>query len=77
MDTRPLRAVLAANVAVFLLVCVVFLVHQLGVGLYPDAMESWLEDNQWLMWTAAVVTLSNAPLIPLLSQLPQRPEDER
>ncbi|WP_328409950.1 hypothetical protein OG542_09665 [Streptomyces violaceus] len=67
MDTRPLRILLTANTAAFILVCVVFLVHHLGVGLYPDDMESWLENNQWLMWTAAVLTVASASAIPLLS----------
>jgi hypothetical protein len=67
MDTRPLRILLTANAAVFLMVCAVFFVHHLGVGLYPDDMESWLEDNQWLMWIAAALTVPSAAAIPLLS----------
>ncbi|MCT9138467.1 hypothetical protein [Streptomyces violarus] len=74
MDTRPLRILLTANTAVFMLVCVVFLVHHLGVGLYPDDMESWLENNQWLMWTAAALTVASASAIPLLSARTQRAE---
>ncbi|MGI5429176.1 hypothetical protein [Streptomyces sp. CA-179760] len=67
MDTRPLRILLTANAAVFLLVCAVFLGHHLGVGLYPDDMESWLENHQWLMWAAAVLAVASASAIPLLS----------
>ncbi|WP_328344391.1 hypothetical protein [Streptomyces violaceus] len=72
MDTRPLRILLTANTAVFIMVCVAFLVHHLGVGLYPDDMESWLENNQWLMWTAAALTVSSASAIPLLGGRTQR-----
>ncbi|GHD03715.1 hypothetical protein GCM10010313_19050 [Streptomyces violarus] len=72
MDTRPLRILLTTNTAVFILVCVVFLVHYLGVGLYPDDMESWLENNQWLMWTAMALTVASASAIPLLSVRTQR-----
>jgi hypothetical protein len=67
MDTRPLRILLTVNMVVFLLVCAVFFVHHLGLGLYPDDTESWLENNQWLMWTAAALTVSSALAIPLLS----------
>ncbi|GAA1989208.1 hypothetical protein [Amycolatopsis minnesotensis] len=74
MDTRPLRVLLAVNMAVFLLVCVAFLLQHLGV--YPDDVESWFEHNQWLMWTAAALTLASAGTIPLLS-LGQRPGDDR
>ncbi len=67
MDTRPLRILLTANMVVFLLVCAVFFLHYLGVGPYPDDMESWLESNEWLMWTAAALAVPSALAIPLLS----------
>lgn len=67
MDTRALRLLLMADLAVFLLVCVAFLLHRLGAGLFPDALESWLEDNGWLMWTAAGIAVVSALTIPLLS----------
>jgi hypothetical protein len=72
MDTRPLRILLTANTAVFLVVCAVYFLHHLGVGLYPDDMESWLENNQWLMWTAAALAVPSALAIPLLSVKTQR-----
>ncbi|MFG2023238.1 hypothetical protein [Streptomyces sp. NPDC048825] len=72
MDTRPLRILLAANTPVFLLVCAVYLLHHLDVGLYRDDMASWLENNQWLMWTAAALTVPSALAIPLLSVKTQR-----
>ncbi|WP_020667674.1 hypothetical protein [Amycolatopsis nigrescens] len=73
MHTRTLRVVLTVNLAVFLLVCVAFLLHHLGVGLYPDGMDSWLESNQWLMWTAAALTVASA----LLGLVTQRPGADR
>ncbi|MFV2173092.1 hypothetical protein ACFHW2_24585 [Actinomadura sp. LOL_016] len=67
MDIRPLRTLPAANMTVFLLVCVAFLVHRLGAGLFPDGMGSWFEDNRWVMWAAMVLTGTSALAIPLLS----------
>ncbi|GAA2405350.1 hypothetical protein GCM10010191_11470 [Actinomadura vinacea] len=72
MDTRPLRILLMANMAVFLLVCVAFLLHYLDLGLFPDGMQSWLDDNQWLMWTGVALTVGSALAIPLLSLKAQR-----
>ncbi|MFC5752924.1 hypothetical protein [Actinomadura rugatobispora] len=72
MDTRPLRLLLTANLAVFVLVCVAFLVHYLGLGLFPGGMESWLEENQWLMWTATALTGASALALPLLSMKTRR-----
>ncbi|MBK1789393.1 hypothetical protein [Prauserella cavernicola] len=71
MDTRPLRILLTANMVVFLLICVTFLIHYLGVGVFPDGMESWLESNRWLMWTAAALAAASAATVPLLSLLPR------
>lgn len=68
MDTGTPRILLTANMVVFLAVCVAFLPHYLDVGLYPDGMEVWLGDNQWLMWTAAVLSVSSALAVPLLRQ---------
>jgi hypothetical protein len=66
MDIRPPRVMLTANVAVFLLVCTAFLRHYLGVGLYSRDMESWMENNQWLMWTAATLAVVSALAVPPL-----------
>lgn len=67
MDLRPLRTLLTANMTVFSLVCMAFFIHYLGVGLFPDGMESWFDDNRWVMWAAVVLTATSAPAIPLLS----------
>jgi hypothetical protein len=71
MDTKPLRVLLTANLAVFLLVCVVFLVHLVGVGvspggLFPDGVALWLEDNRWLMWTSAALAAGSALALSVL-----------
>lgn len=66
MDTRPLRILLTANTAVFLVICAVFLVHYVGAGVFPDGMDSWLEDHRWLMWTAAALAVASALTLPLL-----------
>lgn len=73
MDTRPLRVLLTANFVVFLLICVAFLVHHLGLGLFPDGAQSWFDRNQWVMWTAVVLTVVSAPAIPLFSVKTHRP----
>jgi hypothetical protein len=72
METRSLRILLMANMAVFLAVCVAFLLHHLGVGLFSGGVESWFEHNQWVMWTAAALTLASASAIPLLNLRTQR-----
>ncbi|MFC7585065.1 hypothetical protein ACFQYP_16000 [Nonomuraea antimicrobica] len=77
MDTRTPRILLTANTAVLLLVCVAFLLHHLDAGLLPDGMESWMARNQWLMWTAAVITVASAPAIPLLSPRLHPSADDR
>ncbi|MDT0268378.1 hypothetical protein RM844_19015 [Streptomyces sp. DSM 44915] len=66
MDTRPPRVLLTVTLALSFLVCVAFLVHHVGAGLYPDDLASWLEENAWLMWTAVVLTLANAVVLPVL-----------
>ncbi|MET8046539.1 hypothetical protein ABZU75_02985 [Streptosporangium sp. NPDC005286] len=70
MGTEPLR-----------LVCAAFFLHYLGVGLLPDGGESWLENNQWLMWTAAVLTVASAVAsavaVPLFSLTARRPGEDR
>lgn len=53
METRPLYILLAADTTVIATACVAFALRHLGTGLYPDAMGSWIDDHQWLMWTAA------------------------
>ncbi|ASR34509.1 hypothetical protein BAY61_05340 [Prauserella marina] len=69
MDVRPLRILLVANMITFLVVCVAFLVHVLGAGVYPDGVESWMDDNQWLMWTAAGVAVASALAVALLDPI--------
>ncbi|WP_217562575.1 hypothetical protein [Streptomyces sp. GbtcB6] len=59
MDTRPLRILLAANAAVFVLVCAAFVLRHICTGLYPEAVESWLDDHEWLMWTAVGIVVSS------------------
>ncbi|GAA4531009.1 hypothetical protein [Amycolatopsis samaneae] len=77
MNTRPPRVVLTIVMIVSLLVCVVFLLHHAGLGLYPDRMESWLDGNSWLMWTAAALTVGSALAIPPLALLNRHPDDDR
>jgi len=77
MDTRPLRVLLVVNMAVFLLVCVVYLLHYLGAGIIPGDLGAWLEGNQWLMWIAVTLTIGSALATPLLSRaIQQSGEDE-
>lgn len=66
MDIHPLRILPAAGVAVFVLVCAVFFAHQLRAGLHPDTMESGLEDQRWLIWTAAGIVAPSALAIRVL-----------
>ncbi|MCT2592893.1 hypothetical protein LHJ74_23760 [Streptomyces sp. N2-109] len=77
MDTRPLRTLMMANMAVCLLACAAFFLHYLGVGLYPDGMELWFQHNQWLVWTAAALTVVSALVIPVLSLFTQQSGDDR
>ena len=62
-----MRILLTANLAVFLLVCVAFLLHYLGFGLFPDDVAAWFENNEWLMWTAMAIAVSSALALPLIS----------
>lgn len=64
--TPPLRILPAVNITVFVMLCTVFALHLLGTGLYPGAMGSRLDDHERLMWMAAGILLSGAPVIPLL-----------
>ncbi|MBT3150032.1 hypothetical protein HTV45_03815 [Streptomyces sp. CHD11] len=66
MNTRPLHLLLAADTAVIATACVAFALRHLGTGLYPDAMESWIEDHQWLRWAAAGILAPDAVVIPVL-----------
>lgn len=67
METRPLYILLAADTAVIATACVAFALRHLGTGLYPDAMESWIDDHQWLMWAAAGTLLPGVSALPVLS----------
>ncbi|MEU4685836.1 hypothetical protein [Streptomyces xinghaiensis] len=67
MDTRPLRIPPAVNTAVFAVACAVLGLHHPGTGLYPYAMESWIDDHQWLMRVAAGIVAPGAAAIPVLS----------
>jgi hypothetical protein len=77
MDTRTPRILLMANAAVFLLVCVAFSLHNLGLAPFPDGMRSWLDDNQWLMWTATAIAVTSALALPLLSPRLRQPGEDR
>lgn len=67
METRPLSILPAADAAVIATACVASALRHLGTGLYPDAMESWIEDHQWLRWAAAGILAPGAVAIPVLS----------
>ncbi|MFE0687044.1 hypothetical protein ACFV0Z_02800 [Streptomyces xiamenensis] len=74
MGARSPRMPLMAGMTVLVVVCAVSFLHALDPGLYPDGMESWLENNRWPMWTAAALT---APAYPLLGQITPRPGEDR
>ncbi|RZQ62342.1 hypothetical protein [Amycolatopsis suaedae] len=77
MNTGPVRVLLAVNMTVFLLVCVVYLLHHLDAGIIPGDVGAWLEDNQWLLWVAVLMSVSGALATPLISRaLQQSGEDE-
>ncbi|SDN39661.1 hypothetical protein [Streptomyces wuyuanensis] len=67
MDTRPQRVLPATNAAAFVTVCTAFAPQYHGAGLYPDSMESWLDDHQWLAWTAAGAVVPRTLAIPVRS----------
>ncbi|MGW3366932.1 hypothetical protein ACWDOR_28755 [Streptosporangium canum] len=77
MDTEPPRVLPTVDMTVFLVVCAAFFLHYLGVGLLPGGVESWLETNQWPMWTAALLTVAGAVAVPSLSLTAQRPGQDR
>lgn len=77
MDTEPPRVLSTVDMTVLLVVCAAFFLHYLGVALMPDGAESWSETNQWLTWTAAVLTVASAVAVPLLSLTAQRPGQDR
>ncbi|MEV0616557.1 hypothetical protein AB0I81_24795 [Nonomuraea sp. NPDC050404] len=77
MDTRTPRILLMANTAVFLLVCAAFSLHNLGLAPFSEDVRSWLDDNQWLMWTAMAIAVASALALPLLSPRLRQPGDDR
>ncbi|MCU4749546.1 hypothetical protein [Streptomyces sp. G-5] len=77
MGARSPRMPLMAGMTVLVVVCAVSFLHALDPGLYPDGMESWLENNRWPMWTAAALTVPAAPAFPLLGRITPRPGEDR
>lgn len=78
MDTRPPRPVLMAPTTVFPLVSAALALSCLGVSPYPDAMQLWPRNNQWLMRTAATaasLTVASA-LVARGHSLPSAPSDD-
>ncbi|MEV6868587.1 hypothetical protein AB0M44_47400 [Streptosporangium subroseum] len=60
MDTEAPRIPLTVTMTVFLVVCAAFFLHYLGTGLMSDGVESWSENDQWLMWTATTLIVASA-----------------
>ncbi|WP_165777660.1 hypothetical protein [Amycolatopsis antarctica] len=77
MDPRAVRIVLVATMVAFLLVCVVCLVHFLDLGILPGEVGSWIEDNQWLAWTAAAIAGMSALMLMPALVVSRRPDHER
>jgi hypothetical protein len=60
MDTEAPRIPLTVNMTVFLVACAAFFLHYLGAGLMSDGVESWSENDRWLMWTATTLIVASA-----------------